>query len=151
MIKNVTISHLPDLVECFNNSLLKDNYFTDPKSIKVFLKESIAKGELYGYFSDDKVVALMRIDPVGMFSKFPLLRTLAVNPDFRSKGIGKALLNYYEGVYSNKSRRIFICVSDFNPRAKKLYMGSGYSEVGVLPNLYKEGITEYLLSRSLDE
>lgn len=151
MIKIANISHLSDLEECFNNSLLKDNYFRDPEYIKVFLKESIVKGELYGFFKDDKIVAFMRVDPVGMFSKFPLLRTLAVNPAFRNSGIGRAMLEHYKSSYTGKSRRIFICVSDFNPGAKKLYMESGYSVTGTLPGLYKEGITEYLLSRSLDE
>jgi ribosomal protein S18 acetylase RimI-like enzyme len=41
----------------------------------------------------------------------------------------------------------FLVVADFNPDAKRLYERLGYQQVGVLPGLYKEGVTEYLMMK----
>lgn len=84
-----------------------------------------------------------------MLSKFPLLRTLAVKQEHRSKGIGKELLNYYENSSSINSNKIFLCVSDFNNKAKKLYTAVGYKEVGYIKDLYKQGINEYIMCKTI--
>ena len=39
-------------------------------------------------------------------------------------------------------------VADFNPEAKRLYESAGYRQVGAIPGLYKEGITEYLMMKT---
>lgn len=149
MIRKATVTQLPELSACFNESLLKENYFSDPKYIKEFLLDSINKDELYSYFKNNQAIAFMRIDPVGMFSKFPLLRCLVVNPEFRNMGIGRSLLSYFEELYFENCNRIFLCVSDFNIKAKKLYLESGYMEVGCIPGLYKDDVTEYVLCKTL--
>ena len=38
-------------------------------------------------------------------------------------------------------------VADFNPDAKILYEKIGYMEIGIIPGLYREGITEYLMMK----
>jgi ribosomal protein S18 acetylase RimI-like enzyme len=38
-------------------------------------------------------------------------------------------------------------VADFNPQAKKFYKDLGYKEVGVIPDLYKSGISEYIMMK----
>jgi ribosomal protein S18 acetylase RimI-like enzyme len=43
---------------------------------------------------------------------------------------------------------VFLVVADFNPEAKRLYERVGYIEVGAIPNLYREGMTEYLMMKS---
>lgn len=145
-VKKINISELSD---CLNSSSLKENYFTNSNYIEEFLTESINRGELYSYMDNGKAIAFMRIDPVGMFSKFPLLRCIAVNPDYRNRGIGKMLLQYFENLYTDKNNKIFLCVSDFNAKAKRLYIKSGYIEVGKISGLYKDHITEYLLCKTL--
>lgn len=148
-MKKAKSANLLELSSCLNNSLLKENYFSDPKYIEDFILESIAKEELYTYSKGGKVIAFMRVDPVGMFSKFPLLRCISVNPDYRNLGIGKTLLDYYENLCVGKSTKVFLCVSDFNSKARKLYIESGYTEVGKIKGLYKAGVTEFLLCKTL--
>jgi len=41
--------------------------------------------------------------------------------------------------------RIFILVSDFNQQAQQLYKRLGYINVGLIPNLFKEEVSEYIL------
>lgn len=149
MIKEAELSNIPDIVECFKNCKLTDNYFNEPDIIKDFLTDSINKRELYIYTNNNEIQAFIRVDPIGMLSKFPLLRTLIVKQEYRSKGIGRELLYYYEKINSMNNGKIFLCVSDFNKRAKKLYTEIGYEEVGYIKNLYKHGINEYIMCKTI--
>ena len=45
--------------------------------------------------------------------------------------------------------KCFLVVADYNPEAKRLYEQIGYTEVGRIPDLYKEGVTEILMMRLL--
>ena len=38
-------------------------------------------------------------------------------------------------------------VADFNPEAKRFYEKNGYRQVGEIPGLYREGITEYIMMK----
>ncbi|MFZ5968343.1 MAG: GNAT family N-acetyltransferase [Bacillota bacterium] len=84
----------------------------------------------------------------GAFHGFPYLHIIAIKEEFRNLGIGKELLDYFEKVVAQSSK-VFLVVADFNSKAKQLYEKCGYKEVGVIPNLYKSGVTEYLMMKEL--
>ncbi len=50
---------------------------------------------------------------------------------------------------NDKYRKRFLVVADDNPDAKRFYDRNGYQQVGIIPNLYRPGITEYLMAKSL--
>jgi len=75
------------------------------------------------------------------------LHIIAVKQEIRGKGIGKALLTYFEMEDFEGSTKVFLVVADFNPDAKKLYQHLGYRQVGKIPGLYKDGVTEYLMMK----
>lgn len=83
----------------------------------------------------------------GAFHSFPYLHIIAVREEFRGLGIGKKLLSFFEEMVFPHTSKVFLVVADFNPDAKRLYESLGYQQVGVLPNLYKEGVTEYLMMK----
>lgn len=58
------------------------------------------------------------------------------------------LLKFVENVYYQNYSKLFLVVSDFNADAKRLYKDIGYSVVGDIPDLYREGITECLMMKS---
>lgn len=96
--------------------------------------DALNRGELYTYSLEGKPIAFMRIDPNVMFSKFPLLRCIAVKPKYRNRGIATEMLRYYEDLFQDI--KLFLCVSEFNNRAKQLYLRLHYQEVGNIPDLY---------------
>jgi len=57
-------------------------------------------------------------------------------------------MSFLEETVLNSESKIFLVVADFNPKARKLYEQIGYKEVGQIPDLYKEGVTEYLMMKS---
>lgn len=69
----------------------------------------------------------------------------AVEEAYRGQGIGKRLLGYFEELSARN--KFFLVVADFNPDAKRFYENNGYCQVGEIPGLYRDGITEYLMMK----
>jgi len=84
----------------------------------------------------------------GIFHSFPYIHIIAVKRENRGQGIGKILLKFVEDVYYKNYSKLFLVVADFNPSAKRLYERIGYSAIGDIPNLYRNGITECLMMKS---
>jgi len=57
------------------------------------------------------------------------------------------MMNFIEDIVFANANKIFLVVADFNPVAKRFYEKIGYRQVGVIPSLYRKGITEYLLMK----
>jgi ribosomal protein S18 acetylase RimI-like enzyme len=150
MIK-LFLSSKEDLIDCcmaLEDSKLFDEYFYDIEKRKSFISEGIEKQEVYiAKDENKKTVGFIQIGEKGMFSKYPFLRLIAVKQEYRNKGYGTELLNFYEAKYKNKVDRVFLSVSSFNDSAKKFYKSLGFFEVGRIDGLYKKSVTEYIIMK----
>ena len=63
-------------------------------------------------------------------------------------GIGEKLLSFFEETVFTDFSKVFLVVADFNPEARRLYERLGYEQVGAIPGLYKDGVTEYLMMKT---
>lgn len=79
----------------------------------------------------------------------PYVKSIAVAPDYRSRGVGSSLLSYAEAFYRPSARNIFLCVSSFNTKAQKLYARLGWEKVGELKDYVIPGHDEWLLRKRL--
>ena len=79
----------------------------------------------------------------------PYVAAIAVAGEFRGQSIGSALLDYAGSVFPD-SRHLFLCVSSFNLRARRLYERLGFRQVGELPEYVVQGASEILMHKSLD-
>jgi ribosomal protein S18 acetylase RimI-like enzyme len=79
----------------------------------------------------------------------PYLATICVDETWRSRGIGRQLLAWTEDYFRPQARHLFLCVSSFNPRARRLYERSGYEQVGELPDYFIDGASEILMYKRL--
>ena len=87
----------------------------------------------------------------GVFHSFPYLHIIAVKKENRKLGVGKKLLEFFEDICFKDHGKLFLVVADFNPDAKMIYERIGYIEVGIIPGLYRDGITEYLMMKVREE
>ena len=78
----------------------------------------------------------------------PYVAAIAVDQGTRGHGVGTQLLAFAERRYP-EARNIFLCVSDFNPRARMLYERRGYEPAGVLEDYVVEGHAELLMRKRL--
>jgi ribosomal protein S18 acetylase RimI-like enzyme len=152
MINNIVqagYEHLNDCVLALENSELGRVYFSQEGKANKAISEGITKQEIFVAL-DNKGLCLGFIwyIPYGAFHGFPYLHIIAIKEEYRNLGLGKELLDYFESVIVQSSK-FFLVVADFNPKAKKLYEKCGYVEVGVIPNLYKTGVTEFLMMKEI--
>lgn len=110
--------------------------------------EGLQKRELRVVFNEDnQPIGFYWLIPRGAFHSFPYLHIVAVKEEYRGKGYGKEIIHSIEEQIFKESPKLFLVVADFNPRAKKLYEKLGYKEAGVIPDLYKAGVTEHLMMK----
>ncbi len=58
-------------------------------------------------------------------------------------------MTFAESHIFRRSPNVFLCVSDFNPRARAFYERLGYALVGALPDYVAPGHTEWLMRKSV--
>ncbi len=98
--------------------------------------------ELIGAFSQDELVGFMAVAPAGLGGE-PLLEYLCVAEPYRGQGIGSALLDHFDEMFS-EADNVYLFVSDINPKAVALYVRHGFIKVGELPDFNLLGQTEFL-------
>lgn len=148
---SITKAHAGHLEACKTallNSKLGQVYFVTEEKVCSALMEGIAKQEMFVAVDErGECLGFIWFILEGAFHAFPYLHIIAVKEEFRGLGVGKQLLSFFEETVFPNSSKVFLVVADFNPDAKRLYESLGYQQVGVLPGLYKEGVTEYLMMK----
>jgi ribosomal-protein-alanine N-acetyltransferase len=94
--------------------------------------------------------ALMGFIIVNMQGPFPgYIQTVCVAAEERGKGLGARLVAFAEQRIFRESPNVFLCVSSFNPGARRLYERLGYEEIGVLRDYLVRGHAEILMRKSI--
>ena len=143
------VTHLKDCRDALCQSALGKKYFSSPGSAENAILEGIRQGNLYVALIGEACVGFTYIIPKGAFHSFPYLHIIAIKEEYRGRGIGKALLDYSERIALEMADKLFLVVVDYNPEAKRFYERNGYQQVGEIPNLYRTGITEYIMAKDL--
>lgn len=76
------------------------------------------------------------------------LQTVCLAPGSRDQGLGRRLIEFAERRIGEVSPNVFLCVSDFNPRARALYERLGYQLVGELTDFLVRGHAELLYRKT---
>lgn len=82
----------------------------------------------------------------------PLIRGyiagLAVHQDWRNRGVGTRLMRFAEERILRDSPNVFLCVSSFNPNARRFYERLGFTQCGELKELIVAGHSEILMRKT---
>ncbi len=146
-IKKGSIEYIADCERALENSTLGERYFSNKGSARRALEEGFGKEEIHVALNGNECIGFIWYILNGAFHSFPYLHIIAVKQEYRSRGVGKKLLEFFENTCFLEDSKLFLVVADFNPKAKKLYEEIGYIQVGTMPDLYREGITEYLMMK----
>jgi [ribosomal protein S18]-alanine N-acetyltransferase len=107
---------------------------------------SNAQRERYVAYVDGAFAGFVILNLQGGFVGY--LQTIAVAPQFRSQGVGAALMQFAEERIFKDFVNVFICVSGFNTRAQQFYARLGYETVGELHDYLVAGQSEILLRKT---
>lgn len=81
----------------------------------------------------------------------PYLQMLAVLPAYQGTGLGGLMLDWFETrARASAQRNAWLCVSAFNPGARKFYAAHGWREAADLPGLIDDGVGEVLMRKVLE-
>jgi ribosomal protein S18 acetylase RimI-like enzyme len=75
------------------------------------------------------------------------IQTICIAPHARGRGLGAQLIAWAEERIFRDSPNVFMCVSSFNPDARRLYERLGYETVGVLTGYVVDEHDEILLRK----
>lgn len=103
--------------------------------------------EVYLFSYGEERIGFIMIKLKGPFTGY--IQTIVFSEAARGKGIGEAAIRYIENLIFGVSPNVFICVSSFNTRARKLYLRLGYSEVGLLKDYIIKGYDEVLMRKTM--
>lgn len=143
------INNISDCEVALSDSELGRRYFSTPGSARKTLEEGFQKEEIYvAVDQNGNCCGFLWNIFKGIFHSFPYIHIVAVKEEMRGLGIGKKLLRFAEDLCFQTTSKIFLVVADFNPDAKRLYEKVGYTEVGLIPSLYRQGINECLMMKA---
>ena len=102
--------------------------------------------EVYVLEDDDEILGFVVVDLRGPFPGY--LQTVCVRSGERGQGHGERLIAFAEERIFRDSPNVFLCVSTFNPGARRLYERLGYTVVGELSDYIVGGHGEILLRKT---
>ncbi|MDH4196010.1 MAG: GNAT family N-acetyltransferase [Candidatus Aminicenantes bacterium] len=103
--------------------------------------------ESYLAMIEDRVVGFLILSLKGGFVGY--LQTICVAPEWRKQGIGRRLVGFAEDRIFREAPNVFLCVSSFNPDARRLYERLGYEFVGELEDYIVRGHSELLFRKTI--
>ncbi len=134
-----------DCLSCVRHSRLWQEYFESDAAAEDDLREMILNKQIHVALRQKECIGFMGVVNKGCFRKFSYLSLIAVKNGYRGQGVGTALLAHFEKIGFEKADRVFLLVSDFNKNAQSLYRKLGYRQVGTIPDLFKQGVSENVL------
>ena len=102
--------------------------------------------ERYVALLEGILTGLLVLNTRGAFAGY--LQTICVDEAYRSRGIGTRLIGFAEERIFREWPNVFLCVSSFNPDARRLYERLGYRTVGTLENYIVAGHDEVLMRKT---
>ncbi len=103
--------------------------------------------ELYIARRGNQPLGFILLHPTGAMGQ-PYVASVAVAAEARGAGVGQRLLDFAEHRYPGRNH-IFLCVSDFNAGARRLYERVGYEVVGELKDYVVPGYSELIMHKRL--
>lgn len=102
--------------------------------------------EAYAAHVGDRLAGCLVLCLQGAFVGY--LQAICLAPGYRGLGLGTALVGFAEARIFRDHPNVFLCVSDFNHGARRLYARLGYEEVGELKDYVVAGRSELLLRKT---
>jgi [ribosomal protein S18]-alanine N-acetyltransferase len=102
--------------------------------------------EVYVALEGGHLVGFVILDLNGPFPGY--IQSVCVRPGERGRGYGADLIAWAEQRIFRDSPNVFLCVSTFNPDARRLYERLGYQVVGELTDYLIPGHGEILLRKT---
>lgn len=79
--------------------------------------------------------------------KGPYLELIGLFPEIQRRGLGTAIMAWFESVAQPTATNLWVLVSSFNESARRFYLRHGFKEIGQIDALVYPQSTELLLRK----
>jgi [ribosomal protein S18]-alanine N-acetyltransferase len=108
---------------------------------------SSSEKEIHVAVAEDDITGFIVLNLHGGFVGY--LQSICVAPQWRDRGLGRALVAFAEERVFRDYPNMFVCVSSFNSGAQRFYRRLGYEVVGELRDFLVDGHSEILLRKTI--
>jgi ribosomal protein S18 acetylase RimI-like enzyme len=134
---------------CKYSELWDAEFSTGEYNMPKILSAALDEDEVYVSLGEKDVVSgFIWYRPRGVFNYFGYIHLVAINKDYRGKGVGSQLFDFIEKRAAQQTKKIFLVVGEFNS-AIKMYEKRGYKRLCGIPDLFIQGVTETLMAKPL--
>lgn len=136
-----------EYVKIFEDSTLLRHY---GENVYDWMKQGLMDDNVYiAVDRNGEYVGFMWMEMNSMYANQPYLDLLGVRKDYRGRGVGEKLIQYFIDTYEAAGYdRGLIAVNDFNPRARQLYESMGFHKITQFPEALTPTTNDvYLLMR----
>ncbi|MCL2285527.1 MAG: GNAT family N-acetyltransferase [Firmicutes bacterium] len=92
------------------------------------IKDKISRGEIYGAYDGDKLIGWLRYSL--FWDMVPFMNMLQIFPEYRGKGVGRQLVEFWEGEMKARGHKQVMTSTQQNEDAQHFYNKLGYVAVG---------------------
>ncbi len=144
-IRPMTPADIPACAKWIAGTPLWQRYHVTEQSIGERLRTGLEQGATI-YVADraGEVLGFLWLVARGAFARSDYVQLIGVRPSERSRGVGRALMEFAEAKSLAEGRALFLLVSDFNMDAQRFYQRLGYRQVGQLDDYVIPGVTELI-------
>ena len=123
---------------------------TTPEAARAALAD-VFDGTCSGLVAEEegRILGFVVYTVEGTFVHSGYVRTVAVAPEARHRGVGRQLMDAAEGEIFNRGPNVFLLVSAWNASAQRFYEVRGYRRVGEIADYLRRGLTEVLYRKTL--
>ncbi len=147
-IRPMTPADIPGCARWIAETPLWQRYHVTEQSIGERLRAGLEEGATI-YVADraGEVLGFLWLVERGAFARSDYVQLIGVRPSDRSRGVGRALMEFAEAKSAAVGRDLFLLVSDLNTDAQRFYQRLGYRQVGKLDDYVVPGVTELIYHR----
>ena len=121
--------------------------FSDPWSLRSF-REALDSGSVYFACARSDAGGVLGYVVAWFVADQGEIANIAVSPDQRGRGVGRALLDAALGEAAARGiAAVFLEVRDSNQRARELYASRGFEEVGRRRRYYRRPVEDAIVLR----
>jgi len=81
------------------------------------------------------------------FMRGPYIETIAIFPEAQGLGLARRVVGWIEAEVADEASNVWLCVTEWNDRARAVYAALGFVEIGPIPDLVAEGQSEIFMRR----
>ena len=152
-IEQAQSGDLHEMADMLFHSELGRKYYPTLQTLEEALAAAFGTDLMYLLKCGTETAGFIWFRKNGAFYMYPYLHMVFVREDYRKNGCGRKLLDFFEqyalnpdGIKKLRSK-VFLVVGDWNTNAMKFYERSGYTEVGLLPGLFRKKVDEHLMMK----